>query len=435
MGTGCSNVKTVTHPAFSRAKVKAIDSKKGRLRVICASGHTFDHTASSELLALVQKGELVFTYMTKDGFSVTVPRLLPEGETKGKAHIVEPECIIFTRGDDNSQVVLPTDTYKSSVDIRGKDVDSVLVKQGESLSMTVVTYNPFLFYPLDNMSEVRLLSRYRLKLQDMVKSSPNKQNKHSQRQFQRLGEGAVAYRKVKHDGNAFYRCLMTVYLEHLCRKTTPLSELDAFVEKVEQRQGYWALISDHEEFQVRLLTLLQELRKIKAAFPCDAQVALQPRLQDSSLDMAIINYIRLAIANFIALHHREQRYKRFIISDIKEVIRGVMKYGVEAEGLVKYAAPGLLGLMIVQMDVSIDSDEVFETYYSPSAVGRYPMVRICKAGSSTYHVLYSSEVQSIDGYDAEAHTYSLAAVRQEDQTKAAALYHEILPSSLHAIVT
>lgn len=435
MGTGCSNVKTVTHPAFSRAKVKAVDVKRGRLRVICSSGHTFDHSLPAELLALVQKGEAVFTYMTREGFIVTVPRLLPEGETMGKAHLVEPECIVFTRGDDQNQVVLPAETYKSSVDIRGKDVDSVLAKQGEALAVTVVAYNPFLFYPLDNVSEVRFISRYRLKLQDMIKSSPGKQNKHSQRQFQRLGEGAAAYRKVKHDGNAFYRCVMTLFLEHLCRKTTPLTELDAFVEKVQQRQGYWALISDHEEFQSRLLSLLLELQKIKASFPCDALVALQPRLQDSSLDMAITNYIRLAIANFIALHHREQRYKRFIISNIKEVIRGVMKDGVEAEGLVKYAAPELLGLMVVQMDVSVDCDEVFETYYSPSAVGRYPMVRICKAGSSTYHVLYSREMQSIDGYDEEAHTYNLGPARPEDHTKAAAQYHEIVPSSLHAIVT
>lgn len=435
MGAGCSSVKTVTHPAFSLAKVKSVDVKRGRLRVACSSGHSFDHTFPSETLNSIQKGTTVYTYMTREGFTVTIPGLLPEGEIKGKAHMIDPECIIFTKGDDSTSVVVPVDTYKSSVDIRGKDVDAVLCRQGDTLTVTVTAYNPFLFYPIDTAVEVRLISRCRLRLNDMAKASPGKHNKHSQRQFQRLGESAVAYRKVKHDGNAFYRCIVTLYLEHLCRKTTPLTELDAFLEKVQDRQGYWALIAEHEEYQTRLLSLLLEIRKIKATYPSDAMVTLQPKLQDPSLDMAAINYIRLAIANFIALHHREQRYKRFIISDIKDVIRGVMKYGVEAEGLVKYAVPELLGLMIVQMDVSVDSDEVFETYYSPSAVGRYPVMRICKASSSTYHVLYPAEVQTIDGYDMEAHTYSLTPVRSEDQLKTSSLYHEILPTSLHAIVT
>ena len=435
MGTGCSNVKTVTHPAFSRGRVKAVDLKRARVKIACASGHTFDHPCDAEVLLRVQRGDPAFTYMTRDGFTVTFLELIPEGEVGGKGHISEPDCILFTRGDDQQLLVFPIEAYKSSVDIRGRDVDCVLSRQSDHFEVRVTHYNPFLFYPADTLNDVRLISRYRLKLNDMAKSSPNKQNKHSNSQFQRLGEGATAYRKVKHDGNAYYRCLVTLLMEHLCRKTTPMAEFDAFLEKVENRQGYFALIPEHEEHQARLLVLLHNLRKVKAAFPSEAMVALQPFLQDPSVDMSLINYFRLTIANFIALHHRQQRYKRFIVSDIKEVIRGVMKYGVEAEGLVKYAAPELLGLLIVQLDVSIDSDEVFETYYSPSGMGKYPIIKICKSSSSTYHALYTEETLLVDGYDIENHTYSLRDAAEADMAKAASLYHEVVPSSLHAIVT
>lgn len=428
-------MKTVTHPAFSRGRVKSIDQRRSRVKIACASGHSFDHMCKPEVVAALQPGFAVFTYMTRDGFTVTFPQLMLDGEVKGKAHINEPDCIIFTSAQDQQQDVFPIDVYKSSVDIRGRDVDCSLVKEADAFAISVTDYNPFLFYPVDSLSDTRLISRYRLRLNDMAKSSPNKQNKHSVAQFQRLKEGATAYRKVKHDGNAYYRCIVTLFLEHLCRKTTSLGELDAFIEKVDMRQSYYAMIPEFEVHQTRLLGLLQNLRKIKANFPCETIVSLQPYLQDPSVDLSLINYFRLAIANFIAVHHRQQRYKRFIMSDIKEVIRCVMKYGVEAEGLVKYAAPELLGLMIVQMDVSIDSDEVFETYYSPSAMGKYPIIKICKSSSSTYHVLYTAEMQEIDGYDMENHTYSLRQATDADQRKAASLYHEVVPSSLHAIVT
>ena len=195
------------------------------------------------------------------------------------------------------------------------------------------------------------------------------------------------------------------------------------------------MLPEYQQYSDRVSSVLHKLRTIKAAGQGEELPCAQWILQDTSVDLAMVNYLRLLVANYAAVHCRSARLKRFMNTDAREVVKSILTYGQEPETIVKYVLPDLLGVVILQQDVSIDCDEVFETLYAPEKEGIYPILHICKSSSGSYHILYPVSASLIDRYDYQTNSYDLVFQPEDGKTASGLLYFAVSDGGRHSIQT
>lgn len=425
MGSACGNNRR-ERLGFQEGVVQAIGKDQASVTVLCTQGgflvtRPLDPVQCQSL----SLGDQVHCYI--DDQTIALSRSPSRTEHTGKVTRASSGYYIFQETPDLFYL-LPGYSLLTSFEVSSKPIDCLLTYTApQGFSLRVAKYNPFAHFTLDEAGDKRLIARFRTGFNDS--------DGVNQAQLRRLSERYSAFRRVTKDGNAVYRCIIVLYLEHLCRKTTSLAEFEAFTAKVDSKESYFAMLPDYQSYADRVSSVLHKLQSLKAAGRCEELPSLQWILQDTSVDLALINYLRLLVANFTAMHYRSSRLKRFINIEIKELVRNLLAYGHEADCIVKYIVPDLLGVVVIQQDVSVDCDEVFETYYTPTKAGKYPELHFCRSASSSYHLLYTLPQQQVDGYDCTAHTYDLSPTSEVLEKVKELLFHEINASDLNAIQT
>ena len=425
MGGACATGRQVYREGFLEGVVKYV-SRDGKAVCIFARAGKIRLDSEVDLPPTLTSGDTIYCLVEAELTVVTHPASLV---CPIKGHVSRPNAAGYYlfQPETGSVLVLPLSVLLTSFAVATKPVDCILTKSASQLHLKVQKYNPFGHYAIEENNDKRLIARYRSGFEDTRKVND--------KQLKQLGTQYAAFRRVKKDGNSLYRCIFTQFLEHLSRKTTSVAELDLFISQVDSKLSYFAMLPDYQVYADRVSSVLHKLRSIKL-LECNEELpSLQWVLQDTSVDLALVNYLRLLVANFTALHYRSSRLKRFVITDIKDVVRSILTYGQEADSIVKYIIPDLLKVILVQQDVSIDCDEVFETLYAPEDEGRYPVLHVCKSSAQAYHILYSETQQLVDGYDLTSHTYDLMRPSDELVKVSEALYRDIGHSGQHAIQT
>lgn len=425
MGGACATNRQVPREGFLEGVVKDVARDGKTVRILSTTGKS-TIVRQLENPPTITRGDSVYCLVNSER---TVITSLSSIVSAVQGQVCRPSAAGYYlfQPASGAVIVLPLASLRTSFEVAGKPVDCVLRRVDTKLELKIDKYNPFCHYCVDDSAQKRLLARYRSGFEDTKKVN-EQQIKHLQADYS-------AFRRIRKDGNAVYRCVFVQFLEHLSRKTTPITELEEFLSQVDSKMSYFAMLPDYQVYADRVSSVLHKLHSLKSQGNCEELAALQWMLQDTSVDLAMVNYLRLLVANFTALHYRSARLKRFIITEVKDVVKGILAFGQEADSIVKYVIPDLLKVMLVQQDVAVDCDEVFETLYAPEAEGRYPVLHLCKISARAYHILYSETQQTIDGYSLSTHTYNLMPPSLTLQKESEALYRVIGPSCQHSVQT
>ena len=424
MGGACATSRPISHQGFLEGVVQEVARDGKSVRILSTAGK-FTITRETDLSSAVVRGDPVYCLVEPERTLIT-PVSCVRQAVQGQVYRPAAAAYYLFKHINGATLVLPLSALSTSFEVTGKPVDCILQKHNGQLEFKIEKYNPFSHFIIEE-AESRLLSRYRTDFKHTKKVNIQ--------QIQQLKAHYAAFRRVRKDGNAFFRCIFVQFLEHFARKTTQISELEQFLTKVDSKSSYFAMLPDYQVYSDRVSSVLHKLRTVKMQNRGEELAVLQWMLQDMSVDLALVHYIRLLVANFTALHYRSARLKRFFITDVKEVVKRILAFGQEAESIVKYVIPNLLKVVLVQQDIATDCDEVFETLYAPEEAGHYPVLHVCKSSAQAYHILYSETQHAVDGYDLATHTYDLTAPSEALKKEAETLYLDICPSSLHAIQT
>ena len=425
MGGACAISRPVSHQGFLEGVVKSVARDGKSLQIVSTTGQ-LTQTRQLDPSFPLSRGDPVYCLFEADQTLIT-PLSSVSQRVQGLVYRPGGAGYYLFKPGNGGILVLPLWVLSTSFEIDAKQVGCVLQRTGTGLELKIEQYNPFCHYTVEAAAEKRLLARYRSDFDHTKKVNPL--------QVSHLKAHYSAFRRVRKDGNAFYRCIYVQLLEHFSRKTTPIAEIQQFIGRVDSKMSYFAMLSDYQVYSDRVSSVLHKLHGLKAQGNCEELATLQWILQDSSVDLAFIHYVRLLVANFTALHYRSARLKRFFMTDVKEVVKGILAFGQEAESIVKYVIPDLLRVVLVQQDVAIDCDEVFESLYAPEQEGRYPVLHICKSSARAYHILYSETQRNIDGYDLTSHAYDLTQPSDSLRKESGALYRMISPSCQHSVQT
>ena len=210
----------------------------------------------------------------------------------------------------------------------------------------------------------------------------------------RLSEKYTHWRRIRGDGDCYYRSVAVSYMEHLCRRTTDVGEIMLFAEGLKAQRNAFVLrefASQYKHF-VREVAALADLK----AAGGDALSQLQERFKDMRYDQSAAATFRcIAWHSFEQLLNNSADFSNFLDHPSEEYFSLIRTKGKEAEGLIFRAVAQALNSKIVH--VTLDAYQCREDIYAPEGPGEKAVLSLLfKPGH--YDVLYPITVQAADQY-------------------------------------
>lgn len=210
----------------------------------------------------------------------------------------------------------------------------------------------------------------------------------------RLKEKYTHWRRIRGDGDCYYRAVAVSYMEHLCRRTTDAREILSFGEGLKRQSSAFVIREFAPQFK-RFVKEVTELAELKAAGG-NAISRLQERFRDLRYDQSAAASFRcIAWFSFDQLLSTSADFSNFLDNTPENYFTMIRTKGKEAEGLVFRAMAQALGAKIVH--VTLDTLQSREDIYEAVGPGEKAVLSLLfKPGH--YDVLYPVTIQAIDQY-------------------------------------
>lgn len=207
-----------------------------------------------------------------------------------------------------------------------------------------------------------------------------------------ISKSYTSWRRVRGDGNCYYRAIGVALLEHFCRFTTPFDELELFIYKLESDHAYRQRDIDQylrEQFVQDLKKLLQIKKNSEPAIE-----VLQSYLADANFDYSLVVEMRVIAANNLEDNQNSPELQNYLFEGIEPVIANITQIGNEAEGIEFRLMSEGLGAYIKHVSIFDEQTYIF----SPASKSKAPLIHILyKTGH--YDLLYTPEQNLIDRYN------------------------------------
>jgi hypothetical protein len=207
-----------------------------------------------------------------------------------------------------------------------------------------------------------------------------------------ISKSYSSWRRVRGDGNCYYRAIGVALLEHFCRFTTPFDELELFIYKLENDHAYRGRDIDHyfrQAFVKNLKKLLQIKRNSEPAIE-----VLQSYLADEKFDYSLVVEMRVIAANSLEDNQNSPELQNYLFEGIEPVLANITQIGNEAEGIEFRLMSEGLGTYIKHVSIFDEQTYIF----SPATKSKAPLIHILyKTGH--YDLLYTPEQNLIDRYN------------------------------------
>lgn len=201
------------------------------------------------------------------------------------------------------------------------------------------------------------------------------------------------WRRIRGDGDCYYRAVAVSFLEYLCRRTTGVGELSQFVQGL-QHQNIAYVIPGFESQYKYFLRRISELATAKSTFQ-DAFAMLQNCLQEAKFDQSAAAVFRcISYYSFEELLDKNPDFSNFLDNSIENYLELMTTKGKEAEGVIYRAMAHGLGVDIDH--VTLDALQCREDRYEGGGKKEVVLSLLYKPGH--YDVLYSMKVQAVDQY-------------------------------------
>jgi len=218
-------------------------------------------------------------------------------------------------------------------------------------------------------------------------------------------KGYKSWRRVRGDGNCYYRAVGTQHFEHLCSPITDVAEFDGLLYNLEKKELYFSNVENYigGDFniyfdQLNYLRSLVQQRNTQETYE-----QLERLLADRSFDLATVKLMRLLTANFLYIHYDDPRLKDFTFEDKNQVFSAIITMNNEAECLALFALPSIFKCSITIESTSNDAD-YHSDVYEPWGVGVfYKMAVWFRPGH--YECIGTGLEAMAQGYDIKTRKY------------------------------
>jgi len=409
---------------IQEGQIVTVNKEKASIRLtetnksIIAPWSVFDIERGKEL----QSGQQVFVYFDDDGIkpiNIVVPKAVEDSISLSvAANRGEPE--------EDFDMGNLTEFLKPSVKVRPRQES--LQEYGLGLnkppSRPAVERPQPAYQPsaAEDDEYPVTISKFRLSIEKMRDIYPN--SKVYLRSVNFISMRFDGWRKSRGDGNCYYRALGAAYIEHLARQTTGIEELDDFIRKLEQNEGYYRLKAGFNDSRPEFIEGLKNIRSSKANNPVVAMITAQSNLLLPRFDENLIREMRILTANSLVLNKNHPDIEPYAGELLDYYYGNIMKMGEDAEGLAFICLAEALKVVI--QHITIDKDTgVRSDFFRPLESGKWPKMFVWLRPGH-YDMIYSKEQMYTDGFSFDTRTFRPPEISNSDRvTLREQLYEEV----------
>lgn len=212
----------------------------------------------------------------------------------------------------------------------------------------------------------------------------------------------VGWKRIRGDGNCYYRAVIYSYLEHLVHPHTEdtLAHFISILNNETAVSENDPTLMQQKQYALKCLSIL-ELLCVEQ--PVEGFKRFHSWMQDHDIDRALIFCLRMLAADYIIRYQESEDIFPYLIDGIRPVITEILKEKEEAEGITLLVVPKVLQIQVAQH--MLFERLIVEKF--PNESESMITIPIIIKVRGHYDVLYSQDQLNRDQYAIEARTYYL----------------------------
>lgn len=218
------------------------------------------------------------------------------------------------------------------------------------------------------------------------------------------------WRKVRGDGNCYYRAVITSFLLKIFHPSSPLEKIGQFLEllpKFELDYPYEFIEAKQKITEYILGSYNSSLNGYESRIECFR--LLNNILQDEKFDLNLIRFTRLLSHYALSVSHRTNLACFLLEEEMETMCTRILTMGTEAEGIELSVCP--LGLGITVRQVNVFTNLLYNTFPDETDTGNsLAQVHIICKSRGHYDILYSTEDLEKEGFNLKEGCYFLKIV-------------------------
>lgn len=216
-------------------------------------------------------------------------------------------------------------------------------------------------------------------------------NPRMQQAHDRLRSLYQYFRRAQEGPDSFYRALGVALLEHYCRKTTPLIEIENLRKWTKSQTGVTRVRAEAQEEFKTMQTVLERLSEDKRTNPGLTLFQLQNLLLLDDFDSVLVRYIRMIVVNTIEASAQDLG----LTSDLLHKYQTEWTTAMAADDMVMQAAAWGFG---VNLKVEDCVREHVTRQFASGAQEQRAVLTLLRFRRG-FVVLYQPKTGLIDGYN------------------------------------
>lgn len=222
----------------------------------------------------------------------------------------------------------------------------------------------------------------------------------------------VGWKKVRGDGNCYYRAVMARHLENLHKYYYNSNKLQDFLAVIKSCSGLANENKIYEESVEYFIKYITDSITLKENDSIGCFIRLMESLQDRIFDENLIKIGRLlTFANFIQLRDNPD-FAAFVVSDQNAIIKDILTMGTEGGELALILLPLILNTQIITYNFF--EARVAEQYFPDSTPKEYDKIHLIRR-SGHYDLLYTLQEQEAEQYCFMNSTYYLYSAKKSNE--------------------
>ncbi|OMJ79151.1 hypothetical protein SteCoe_20898 [Stentor coeruleus] len=215
------------------------------------------------------------------------------------------------------------------------------------------------------------------------------------------------WRKVRGDGNCYYRAVIASFLLKIFHPLSPLNKIYQFLQSLPKNElDYPSEFIQAKEKITEYISQLYNSSMHGYENRIECFRFLNNSLQDQEFDLNLIRFTRLLSHYAFTVTHHSRFADFFIADEILTISANILAMGTEAEGIELSSCP--LGLGITVRQVNIFANLLYNTFPDETDSGdSLTKVNIICKSRGHYDILYSTEDMEKEKYCLREGCYNL----------------------------
>jgi Peptidase C65 Otubain len=260
--------------------------------------------------------------------------------------------------------------------------------------------------PLASNAQVLTLSKNWLKISTIKEEA--KFNEQYKKNITKIMKTIAGWKKVRGDGNCYYRAVISSFILKLLHFNTPIQFLYNFLTLLSGLRENINIQEYKESFNI-VYAIFAEYYRQNNTGNIEHRIVnfrdIHNRLQDTGFDCDLIRVSRLITCSAYFENQYYDQIAPFVVEDEKEdLIYNILTMGREAEGIELSLLPMGLGIQVNQINLFSDAITNYFPCQYPDDDPRMRVNIICKI-KGHYDCLYSKKDLEADQYNIKTRRY------------------------------